>query len=250
MMDRSSPLLVAIVLWSAVTLLWGLLCPALLLFLIATDVPAAQATATTTSRARSSPLTLAELNQHDLMDLQRRALAAYDNRDGVQRVVGFMSDFAGFERLFSERSRGVARLTGVLYTLGLLLAAVAKVYSSIARYRLWASIPEAYRSISPGRAVGFWWIPFFSFYWFFVVYPRFVREAGDYSGQKGNMGLAIAFAVLLCVLGPVISGTQLASILIVPLYVVWLLMTLSMDRQAKACVERWSRTPSIESAIR
>lgn len=189
-MSNRTSLLVAIVLWSIVTGLWGIVCPVLMI-----------------------------------------------------------ASFVLHESRASRDAEVVLLIWIGVYCIGWVVAAVAKVFSAILRYRLWASIPEEYRSVTPGRAVGFWFIPFYSLYWFFVAYPRFVVEASSYSNVRGNYGLAIAFAVLLCVLGPLVVATPILSVLIVPLYVVWLLMTLSMNRQAVACVERWKRTPIVQESL-
>jgi hypothetical protein len=50
------------------------------------------------------------------------------------------------------------------------------IFELILLYRLWSLIPFNYRRTSPGKAVGFLLIPFFSFYWNFVAFWGFSKD--------------------------------------------------------------------------
>lgn len=133
-------------------------------------------------------------------------------------------------------TQGAAVVVLSAWIVGAVTMIVAKVFSSILLYRLWASIPEEHRSISPGRAVGFCFIPFYCFYWFFVAYPGLVTEASKYAGTRGPFGLAVAYAVLLCATPLFAWHILLYPFILFPQYIVWLLMIIGMSRQANACL--------------
>jgi predicted Zn finger-like uncharacterized protein len=95
------------------------------------------------------------------------------------RALGGMISFAGF--------------IGVIY---------ATVYGFIALYRTWYIIPDAYARTTPGRAVGFLFIPLFNFYWIFVAAKGLADDARDFMKKAGVMeqtispGLSLAYAIL------------------------------------------------------
>jgi predicted Ser/Thr protein kinase len=70
---------------------------------------------------------------------------------------------------------------GVLSLLALIPAYVAW---GMLHYRCWKTLPERYRATTPGRAVGFMFIPFFNFYWAFVT---FVRLADGFNAWRDNL---------------------------------------------------------------
>lgn len=120
----------------------------------------------------------------------------------------------------------------VSWIVGAVMLIIAKIFSSILLYRLWSSVPSDYRSISPGRAVGFCFVPIFCFYWFFVAYPGLVSETSKVTGTRGPYGLAIAYAVLLCATPLFAWHIMLIPIILLSQYVIWLLMTIKMTRHA------------------
>jgi len=44
------------------------------------------------------------------------------------------------------------------------LAVVTLVFSAMLHYQMWQAVPERFRRTTPGKAVGFLFIPFFNFY--------------------------------------------------------------------------------------
>jgi len=77
-----------------------------------------------------------------------------------------------------------------------------EIFECILLYKCWKALPGAYRKTSPGRAVGFLFIPVYNFYWYFCTY-KWLAEGFFELGQDRNhrdikdlSGLAISFAVL------------------------------------------------------
>jgi len=90
-------------------------------------------------------------------------------------------------------------------------------------YQSWNSVPDEFRSASPGQAVGFLFIPFFNLYWVFRAVPglsasiRRTQEALDPHRPSGaSYGWGIAAAILALI--PYIS------ILSYFLFLVWVVL--------------------------
>ncbi|MFC1791335.1 hypothetical protein ACFL0I_02575 [Gemmatimonadota bacterium] len=86
-------------------------------------------------------------------------------------------------------------------------------------YRMWANIQDGHARTSPGKAVGFIFIPFFNFYWIFQVFPGFAKDFNAFilrhslDIQPLPVGLYRAYAVLLLLTAIPLLGmlTALAS---------------------------------------
>jgi hypothetical protein len=69
-------------------------------------------------------------------------------------------------------------------------------------YQSWSAIQDGQARTTPGRAVGFGFLPFFNLYWLFVVWPGFARDYNAYltrhgiAGRPLPVGLYTAHAIL------------------------------------------------------
>lgn len=87
----------------------------------------------------------------------------------------------------------------VLY---LLVAIATIVFECILLYKIWETLPASYRKITPGKAVGFMFIPFYNFYWVFENYISLVRGYYEYGKQtrkpeiKDLYSLGVTYAIL------------------------------------------------------
>jgi hypothetical protein len=90
-------------------------------------------------------------------------------------------------------------------------------------YGAWDAVPPQYRGTSPGRAVGFLFIPFFNFYWVFRAIPglsasiKRARRALA-GGCAGGAGFGIGIAV--CVIGII----PYVGILAWPFLLIWMIL--------------------------
>jgi hypothetical protein len=75
-------------------------------------------------------------------------------------------------------------LIGSLITFGLSAIASVVLYY-ILLYRCWALIQDGYARTTPGKAVGYCFIPFYNFYWIFQAYPGFAKDANQYIIRHG-----------------------------------------------------------------
>ena len=87
-------------------------------------------------------------------------------------------------------------------------------------YKAWAAIQDGYARTSPGKAVGFLFIPLFNIYWLFQVtwgfakdYNRF-RERHSINGPKLPESVFFGFAILVLVTPWIPAPTPLPLILL------------------------------------
>ena len=98
-------------------------------------------------------------------------------------------------------------LAGSLVTFGLSVIA-SMVLFYIILYKNWQLIQDGYARTSPGKAVGFLFIPFFNFYWIFEAFPGLVKDTNAYIQRHAlpirmqDAGLATAYCILslLCII--------------------------------------------------
>jgi len=89
----------------------------------------------------------------------------------------------------------------------------AIIFGSILHYQCWHALPIEYRATSPGKAVGYLFIPVFNLYWVFVSWVKLadgfeVWQRESKATMRYTMrGLGITQAVLFCL-----------SFLLLPLY--------------------------------
>ncbi len=112
-------------------------------------------------------------------------------------------------------------LAGSLFTFGL-SAIASMVLFYIILYRHWQLIQDGYARTTPGRAVGFLFIPFFNLYWIFEAFPGLIRDTNAYIQRHGlpvkiqDAGLATAFCILtlLCLVPYLNFATGVAVLVI------------------------------------
>jgi hypothetical protein len=90
--------------------------------------------------------------------------------------------------------------------LSLLIAGLLLVYGmvifSILIYRMWAAIQDGHARTTPGKAVGFLFIPFFNLYWVFQALPGYATDYNRYlernslNNPKLPRGLFITYVIL------------------------------------------------------
>lgn len=76
------------------------------------------------------------------------------------------------------------------------------VIGYILLYRFWLIIQDGNARSSPGKAVGFCFIPFFNFYWLYVAYVGLAKDMNMYSVERNidspkiNEGLVLTWYIL------------------------------------------------------
>jgi len=89
-------------------------------------------------------------------------------------------------------------------------------------YRSWKAIQDSSARTTPGKAVGFLFIPFYNFYWIFQAWYGFAQDYNSYierhavTASKLNQGLFLAYCILsVCSAIPVIGYVALVPVIVI-----------------------------------
>lgn len=88
----------------------------------------------------------------------------------------------------------------------------AAVLMLVLVYKMWAAIQDGQVRTTPGKAIGFLFIPFFNFYWVFQVFPGFADDYNAYAARHSlnvprlERGIFLAYCILtLCGIVPILG---------------------------------------------
>ena len=106
----------------------------------------------------------------------------------------------------------------LLLMAGIPFALAAFVLLAVLVYKIWAALPPGSARTTPGRAVGFLFIPLFNFYWYFVAlfgwtedFRRYAREQG-FASLRPSPFVAVAIAVLNLFVTPLSIASGFAEV--------------------------------------
>ncbi|HUU10903.1 MAG TPA: hypothetical protein VM431_10250 [Phycisphaerae bacterium] len=127
----------------------------------------------------------------------------------VAGMVGGLVLFGiGFILMISEEEEAGTALMG----LGYIPLIYGAVIVGILIYKMWAAIQGPTARTTPGKAVGFLFIPFFNIYWQFQAFWGWTKDYNALIAQRGIAGrrapegLAMAMCILtLCGIIPVVG---------------------------------------------
>lgn len=88
------------------------------------------------------------------------------------------------------------------YGVGLLLIIPGAVIGYMMLYRFWYIIQSGTARTTPGKAVGYCFIPFYNFYWWYVAWVGLAKDTNAFCREKNlpakvDEGMALVFFVLL-----------------------------------------------------
>ena len=115
---------------------------------------------------------------------------------------------------------------------------VTTVFWCILLYRQWSLLQGHGARVTPGKAVGFGFIPFFCFYWWFVAYAGLATDTNNHLKTTGlafprmSFGLAVTdcvLSILACTIGLI---PKVGAVLTIPLMIVGFILVL----QQRDCV--------------
>jgi hypothetical protein len=120
---------------------------------------------------------------------------------------------------------GMAVIGGGIILLALAAGILGAVLFCIYLYRAWEMLQDGYARTTPGKAVGFGFIPFFNFYWVFQSlwgwskdYNSFIQRNAISNAPKMPEGLFLAWAILIILASiPVINWVACLPTFIVAL---------------------------------
>lgn len=151
-------------------------------------------------------------------------------------VLGFFGLMAGYGWLLASSGlmEGAETVSEVpagplaLIMLSLIPLMIGGILSLICLYRAWVLLQPHTPHSTPGKAVGFLFIPLFNFYWIFVAYWRWSQEwnrvvannPGHPQAPRMNEGLFLTYAILnVCGIIPVV-GTLVGVAALVVFFVI------------------------------
>jgi|SRR5260370_22255890 len=94
-------------------------------------------------------------------------------------------------------------------------------------YRMWAAIQDGHARMTPGKAVGFMFIPLFNFYWIFQAFQGFAEDYNQYLARRQlnlprlDEQLFLYYPIaILCTIVPFVGGlAALAGIVLLVLII-------------------------------
>ena len=118
---------------------------------------------------------------------------------------------------------------GVLALLGIVPIILALIFSCILHYKCWKVVPEGFARLTPGKAVGYLFIPFYNFYWAFPSFGGLGSDCAMVAAKNGLRGFAslsglgLTYAILWVVNLVAQNIPVLGFFTAVADFVVWLL---------------------------
>ena len=101
----------------------------------------------------------------------------------------------------------------LLYVVGFLILIISTVFWCMLHYQLWKTIPKEIARTTPGKALGFLFIPLFGFYWVFVACKGLGEDMNRTLQQRGtgyqvneSLGLPFCILFILCCIVPFFTG--------------------------------------------
>ncbi len=113
-----------------------------------------------------------------------------------------------------------------VFMVGAIALCVGMIFGCILHYRCWATMQGATTRTTPGKAVGFLFIPFYNLYWIFVSYHGLAVDINAYLDANRGIkaprvpaGLVLATMIIyLCTMVPLLG--YLCMLVSVPLFFV------------------------------
>ena len=92
-----------------------------------------------------------------------------------------------------------------LALLGIVPLILGLVFTCILHYKCWKAVPSGFARLTPGKAVGYLFIPFYNLYWAFPSFGGLGSDCAVVAANKGWRGfsalpgLGLTYAILWCV---------------------------------------------------
>lgn len=87
------------------------------------------------------------------------------------------------------------------------------VFQSLILHRGWSSVQDGAAQTTPGKAVGYCFIPFFNFYWNFIAHVGLMKEFNRLADARGRPEQKVTegFSLTYCILIATICLANLAA---------------------------------------
>lgn len=74
---------------------------------------------------------------------------------------------------------------GLILLVGMAFSIIPTIIGYVLLYKAWQAIQDGQPRTTPGKAVGFLFIPFYNFYWMFIAYWGWAKDCNTYIASKG-----------------------------------------------------------------
>ena len=97
---------------------------------------------------------------------------------------------------------GTVKREMAIVSFGLIPEVYWLIVGLVLLYRAWASIQDGHARTTPGKAVGFLFIPLYDFYWIFQAFWGFAKDYNSYIARHGitTSRLSEGLFLSLCIL--------------------------------------------------
>ena len=139
-------------------------------------------------------------------------------------------------------------LSGVflpLLVLTIPLFILAEVFNMILQYRCWDALTASQRRTTPGKAVGFLFIPFYNFYWVFVSYRGLAFDLGRATAKPDAGGIGTAMAILFICHWVFFIVPVLNALVDIAYFILWILFTRQVVAQANSLLSAATTLPPL-----
>ncbi len=125
---------------------------------------------------------------------------------------------------------------GVLAILGVVPIILGLIFTCILHYKCWKAVPDGFARLTPGKAVGYLFIPFYNLYWAFPSFGGLGSDCAMVATKKGLRGfsalpgLGLTYAILWVVNFVAQHIPVLGFFTAVADFVIWLLFYSSVVR--------------------
>ncbi|SEM55834.1 hypothetical protein SAMN04489760_12213 [Syntrophus gentianae] len=108
---------------------------------------------------------------------------------------------------------------GLLFIIGFGAIIFSETYWLVCLYKCWSIVQGFGARTTPGKAVGYLFIPFFNFYWIFVALKGLSEDANTFSKRQEmrkeiSVGLSLSICIILIIPYINMLGLPLQNILI------------------------------------
>jgi hypothetical protein len=114
------------------------------------------------------------------------------------------------------------------------------VFGYMILFKCWKTIQDGRPRTTPGKAVGFMFIPFFNLYWQFVAFLGLAKDMNRYMKTRKirsaliNEEIALWYCILTCASGLLAFFLPLAILVSIASFVLWILLLKSLKNAAIA----------------
>ena len=100
---------------------------------------------------------------------------------------------------------------------------VLTIYPFVLLAKMWGSIQDGVTTVTPGKAIGFLFIPFFNIYWIFKVWGGYASEYNAYAARHNlnverlDNGIFLTYSIFVLLAGILYVPVIVLPFLLVPL---------------------------------